>query len=120
MPLYEYRCNRCRHRVAILVRGSSQSCIACPDCGSTELSRLFSRFSIVKSEQTVYDEILSDSQMVKGMENDDPRALAEWNRKMSGDASGEAAAEYDEMLERMKSGEAPERPTEGEATPAEQ
>ncbi len=87
MPLYEYRCNGCRRRVTILVRDSSWSVLACPECGSSELKRLFSRFAIVKSEQTFYDEILSDSQLVKGLENDDPRALAEWNKKMSGETA---------------------------------
>ena len=104
MPLYEYRCNRCRHRVSILVRSSLENRIACPDCGSTELSRLFSRFAIAKSDRAVYDDILSDSRLVKGLENNDPRALAEWNRKMS----GEIGEEYREMLDRMEAGEMPE------------
>ncbi|MBI2830728.1 MAG: zinc ribbon domain-containing protein [Chloroflexi bacterium] len=105
MPLYEYRCSACHRHVTILVRDSSRP-LACPDCGSTGLSRLFSRFAIVRSEQAAYDDILSDSQLVKGLENDDPRALAEWNRKMSGETS-EAAPEYKEMLSRMEAGESP-------------
>ncbi len=114
MPLYEYRCNGCRRRVTILVRDSSRSVLACPECGSTRLKRLFSRFAIVKSEQTSYDEILSDSQLVKGLENDDPRALAEWNKKMSGEAGGDTDPEYGEMLDRMEAGEPPESPAEKE------
>jgi hypothetical protein len=36
---------------------------------------------------------------------DDPRALAEWNRRMSQDE--EVAPEYEEMLGRMDKGEMP-------------
>jgi len=37
---------------------------------------------------------------------DDPRALAEWNKRMSQGA--EVAPEYEEMVERMEKGEMPE------------
>jgi hypothetical protein len=36
---------------------------------------------------------------------DDPRALAEWNKRMS--QGEEVAPEYEEMIERMEKGEMP-------------
>ena len=116
MPLYEYRCNDCHHRVTILVRDSSGSAVACPHCGITELKRLFSRFSVRKSEEAVYDDILSDSQLVKGLEQSDPCALAEWNKRMSQGTDEEIAPEYHEMLERMESGEMSDSLVGGEET----
>ena len=107
MPLYEYRCSGCRRRVTILIRDSSGSSITCPDCSSTELERVFSKFSVRKSEQAVYDDILSDSQLTGGLMHNDPRALAEWNKRMSQGTDEEIAPEYDEMLDRMKAGEMP-------------
>ena len=104
MPLYEYRCNSCRRRVTILTRDFSASSITCPNCGSTRLERLFSSFAITKSDMGIYDDILSDSQLVEGMKHNDPRALAEWEKRMS---RGAVAPEYEEMLDRMEAGEMP-------------
>jgi hypothetical protein len=70
---------------------------------------------VQKSYKAVYDDILGDSQMMRGMMNNDPQALASWNNKMSG---GEPVApEYQETMERMERGEMPSGPMEGgEAT----
>jgi len=69
------------------------------------MQRLFSSFSTHKSSKDVYDSILSDSQMTKGLMHNDPQALAEWNKRMSG---GEPVApEYRETIERMERGEMP-------------
>ena len=110
MPIYEYRCHHCHRRVSILVRRPSESSLTCPGCGGTGLSRLFSTFSVRKSDQSIYDDILSDPQLVRGLESDDPRALAEWNKRMS---QGEKVApEYEEMLDRLEAGEMPKSPME--------
>ena len=114
MPIYEYRCNNCHRRVSILVRSSCGSLETCPSCGSTELNRLFSTFSVRKSDQTIYEDILSDSQLVRGLESNTPSALAEWNKRIS---RGEGVApEYEEMLGRLEAGEMPHPSTSGEET----
>jgi len=114
MPIYEYRCNSCHRRVSILVRSFSESSITCPNCGSPELNRLFSTFALRKSDQDVYDDILSDSQLVKGLQSNDPRALAEWNKRIS---KGEKVApEYKEPLEKLEAGEMPSSPIGEEAS----
>ena len=107
MPVYEYRCNNCHRRVSILVRSFSGSSVTCPNCGSRELNRLFSTFSVRKSDGDIYGDILSDSQLVRGLESNDPRALAEWNKRMS-QGDEEVAPEYEEMLDKMEAGEMPD------------
>lgn len=114
MPLYEYRCNQCRKRVTILVRGESLD-LACPQCGGQDLSRLFSTFSIKRTFMDDYESILDDSRLVKGLESDDPRALAEWNRRMSRGLDEDSGPEYKEMLDRMDKGEVPPELTGQEA-----
>jgi hypothetical protein len=52
----------------------------------------------------IYDDILSDGNLLRRMMADDPRALAEWSRKMEG-TSGDTSPEYEEMLERLDRGE---------------
>ena len=54
---------------------------------------------------------------LSGLMNNDPRSLAEWNKKMSG---GEPIApEYQETMERMERGDMPAGPPPAEQPPAE-
>jgi len=115
MPVYEYWCPDCKTRQEILLPRFNSDLPPCPKCGGNALQRRFSTFMMQKSYKAVYDDILSDSQLTCGLMNNDPQALATWNKKISG---GEPVApEYQETLERMERGEAPSLPTEGgEAT----
>ena len=113
MPIYEYRCHQCQHKVMLYHKTFSQSPTPCPHCGNDTLKRIFSTFSVRHTDKDLYDSILNDSQMVGGMMNNDPRALAEWNKKMSG---GEPVApEYEEMVEKMERGQFPTQ-TVGQAS----
>ena len=105
MPVYEYRCNDCRRKIALYVKGFSQSPeVSCTACGSQNLTRLFSSFAIHKPDKAIYEDILSDSRLVRGMEENDPRALAEWSRRM-GEGTGEIGPEYEDMMQRLEKGE---------------
>ncbi|MGA2367529.1 MAG: zinc ribbon domain-containing protein [Dehalococcoidia bacterium] len=102
MPIYEYWCNSCNARVEIYLSSPKGDAPCCPKCKNNSLQRRFSTFMVQSSYKDVYDNILSDSQLMRGMMNNDPKALAEWNKKMS---SGEPVApEYQETLERMERG----------------
>lgn len=108
MPIYEYICQKCRHKFSILVRSTGDAGNACPRCRSEETRRLFSTFSVrSKTDKEIYEEILGDEQLTRGMLTGDPKALAQWNKKMSQGLEQGSAPEYDEVLERMESGEMP-------------
>ena len=108
MPLYEYQCHRCQRKVTLYYKDFSQSPTPCPHCGNDTLKRIFSTFSVRHTYKDIYNNILNDSQLTKGMMNNDPRAFAEWNKRMSG---GEPVApEYEEMIEKLERGEFPPRP----------
>jgi putative FmdB family regulatory protein len=110
MPVYEYRCNDCHRRITLYVRGFSEMPKAiCTACGSENLTRLFSSFTMGKTDQDFYEDILSDRRLVQGMMANEPRALAEWSRRMEGAAGGEVGPEYGEMMERLEKGESWER-----------
>lgn len=119
MPVYEYRCNVCQCKVSIYVRDSSTS-PKCPSCGSGALSRLFSTFAIRGTYKDTYEDILGDKRLVDGLMQDDPRALAEWNRRMSRGTDEQPAPEYEEMLDRMEHGEMPEELVKGPQIPGEE
>lgn len=110
MPIYEYRCSNCKRKVSIFSRGfEPDPSTKCPQCGSTDLTRLFSTFRMGKGEtyyrKDFYEEILGDRQLVKGLEASDPRALAQWNKKMMQATGDEIAPEYEGFQERLEAGE---------------
>jgi putative FmdB family regulatory protein len=108
MPIYEYRCNNCRRKAEIFVHSFSlPSNPTCTHCGSEDLSHIFSKFAVrrSKSDKSVYDDILSDSKLTQGLMRNDPRALAEWSRKMSRAADEDSTPETEELMDRLEAGE---------------
>jgi putative FmdB family regulatory protein len=106
MPVYEYWCSNCKRKVTLYIRGFSETPKAtCDTCGNEDLRRLFSTFAVRKTDMDVYDDILSDDRLVRGVMADDPRALAEWSRKMDDTSPSEMGPEYKEVLERLDKGE---------------
>ena len=109
MPLYEYWCQQCQRKLMLYSPTFSDDLPSCPQCGNNTLRRLLSTFSVrSKTYKDVYEDIFSDSQLTRGMMADDPKALAEWNRRMG--QGEEVAPEYEEMLGRMDKGEMPSEP----------
>ncbi len=110
MPIYEFRCDGCNRKVSIFSRGFSEtSPDKCPHCGSAELNRMFSSFRIGKGEtyyrKDFYEDMMSDHQLMRGLESSDPKALAEWNRRMTGATGDDVAPEYEEFQGRLEAGE---------------
>ena len=60
-----------------------------------------------KGDKDIYEDILTDSQLTKAMIRNDPRAMVEWNKRMSRGMDEEVAPEYEEMIDKMKGGEWP-------------
>ena len=95
MPIYEYRCHSCKRRVSLLWRTFDDVEAkepVCPRCGSRKLSRLISRVAVVRSEDSRLDD-LADPGTLDGLDENDPKSLARWMRKMSnemGEDMGEA------------------------------
>jgi putative FmdB family regulatory protein len=105
MPIYEYRCRRCRKRSQVLTLRSSEVPDArCEHCDSVEVDRLMSRFAVARSEEARLD-ALGDPANLSGLDESDPRSMARWMRKM-GKELGEdmAGPEFDEMVNELESG----------------
>lgn len=45
MPIYEYQCGSCGHRVEVLQKINDKALQQCPECGQPELARLVSASS---------------------------------------------------------------------------
>jgi putative FmdB family regulatory protein len=109
MPIYEYRCQDCRRRVSLFFRSFSDVADepACPRCGGTRLRRVISRVSVVRSEESRLDG-LADPSMLGDLDEDDPKSMARWMRKMSGEIGEEMPEEFDEVIDRLESGQSPD------------
>ncbi len=109
MPIYEYRCGNCKRRVSIFFRSFSAVGEAhCPNCDSTDLTRLVSKVAALKSEDARL-EALSDPSNFGDVDENDPKSMARFMRKMGDQMGGEELGpEFHEMVDRLESGENPE------------
>lgn len=108
MPIYEYSCRSCKRRSSIFFRSFSQvGDPACSHCGSSEVTRLVSRFAVAKSEESRLDD-LSDSSSFGDLDENDPKSVARWARRMGQEMGEDLGPEFDEMVDRMESGEMPD------------
>lgn len=110
MPIYEYRCNECRRRVTIFWRsfseiGATHPC--CPRCGSENLTRLMSRVAVVRSEESRLED-LADPSSLAGLDENDPKSMARWMRKMSQEMGEDLGPEFGEVIDRLETGQSPE------------
>ena len=78
----------------------------CEHCGSPEVRRLVSRFAIHRSSGGGLDDM--DDSAFEGMDESDPRAMAQMMRRMSTESGEGIDPEMGEMLDRMEAGEMPD------------
>ncbi len=106
MPIYEYRCRDCRRRSQILtLRVSEKVDEVCQHCGSRKLDRLMSRFAMPRSEESRLDS-LADPSSFGDVDENDPRSVARWMRRMGREMGEEMGGEdFDEMVDSIESGE---------------
>jgi hypothetical protein len=78
---------------------------ACPRCGSTDLRRLISRFAVLRGSSGIGD-LDSIDDMMGGLDENNPRAMAAWARHMQQESGEDMGPEFDEMVSRMERGEA--------------
>lgn len=108
MPIYEYRCQDCRRRVSVFVRNFSETVVpVCDRCGSENVRRLFSRVAVLRSEESRLED-LADPSNLAGLDENDPRSIAHWMRKMSDTMGEDLGDEFNEMVDRLEAGESPE------------
>lgn len=104
MPIYEFACNACSNRVSIFVRSMSSPVSGkCDRCGSDDLRRLISKVAVIKSGGDF--DSLDDDRLMSGFDENDPKAMAAWARKMQREMGEDAGPEFEEMIEKLERGE---------------
>src|SRR5262245_2971855 len=107
MPIYEYDCVGCRRRVSRFYQTFSAAVAAtptCPNCGSTELSRLVSRVFQLKSEDAQLDD-LADPSSFGDLDENDPKSVARWARKLGQQMGEDLGDDWGEMVDKLEAGE---------------
>ncbi len=107
MPIYEYRCGGCARRVSLYYQtfsAAENATPVCPHCRSADLSRLVSRVFQVKSEDARLDD-LADPSAFGGLDEDDPKSVARWARKLGSQMGEDLGDDWDEMVDRLEAGE---------------
>ncbi|HWP59687.1 MAG TPA: zinc ribbon domain-containing protein [Candidatus Acidoferrales bacterium] len=106
MPIYEYLCQSCNRSFSFLVGvGADAGEPQCPRCGGRELTKLISRIARIKSKGAALDDLADPSKLGN---LDDPKAMADWARKMGRAMSDEMGEDFneEEMEEMLENPEA--------------
>src|SRR4029077_9241727 len=92
MPIYEYRCGACGKKVTVLtLRVSETVSPTCEHCGSHQLTRLMSRFAMLRSADARLDGLGDDA---GGLDENDPKSVARWMRKMGKELGDDAGDDF--------------------------
>jgi putative FmdB family regulatory protein len=101
MPIYEYRCTACRRKVTVLTMRVSEAVDPiCEHCGSRDLTRLLSRFAMVRSEGARLDDLTSDAAL-GDVDESDPKSMARWMKKMGNELGEDLGEDFDAMTDEM-------------------
>lgn len=109
MPIYEYRCQDCGKRANIYQTYAEygEVPVSCPHCSSDQLQRLIGRVRVARSEGERLD-TLTDPDRWSDLDQEDPRAIGRMMRQMSREMGEEMPPEFDEVVDRLESGEDPD------------
>jgi len=80
---------------------------ACPHCQSHNLKRRIGCVAVAKSEDARLENLMDDSALA-ALDEEDPRALGRFMRKMSQEMGEDLGDEFSEVVDRLESGESPE------------
>jgi putative FmdB family regulatory protein len=112
MPTYDYLCHNCQQKFDVFMSYSEygKKPVRCLHCGSDNVKRRVNRIRIAKSEERrmeSMESMLGGSGDLAGLEKD-PQALGQMMRKMGKEMGEELPAEFDEVVDRLESGQSPE------------
>jgi putative FmdB family regulatory protein len=105
MPIYEYRCEKCRRTTSVLtMRVSEKVDAVCAHCGGKKMRRLMSRFAMPRSEESRM-ESLADPSKMGDIDENDPKSVARMMKRMGKEMGDEFnGPEFDEAVEELEGG----------------
>jgi putative FmdB family regulatory protein len=109
MPTYDFICNNCEKRFEVFMTFSEygKKTVHCIHCKSGNVRRRMTKVRIARSEESRMESVASDFSGFEGLE-DDPKALGKMMRKMGSEMGEELPPEFDDVVDRLESGQSPE------------
>jgi putative FmdB family regulatory protein len=109
MPTYDFICNDCNQRFDVFLTFAEygKTPVSCTHCNSKNVRRRMTKVRIAKSEDTRMESMADDFSGFEGLE-DDPKAMGQMMRKMGKEMGEELPPEFDEVVDRLESGQSPE------------
>lgn len=104
MPIYEFECRDCHRKTTALVMVRERvNEVRCRKCGSANLDKLYSRFTSPKSEDARL-ESLADPSGMGGVDEDDPKSVARFMKKMGQEMGEDLGEDIDQAIEEEMAG----------------
>ena len=109
MPTYDFICNTCSQRFDVFLTYSEygKKTVTCAHCSSRDVRRRLTKVRIAKSEESRMDSMADDFSGFEGLD-DDPKAMGQMMRKMGKEMGEDLPPEFDEVVDRLESGQSPE------------
>jgi len=99
MPIYEYQCNECGKISEFLLIKTDQTLIPqCKRCKSKKMTRVLSRVRVIRSEESRM-ESLADPSKWGGLDENDPKSMAKWMKRMGKEMGEDMGEDVDQMVD---------------------
>lgn len=70
----------------------------------------------MKSEESRLEELADPSSLLSDLDENDPKSVARWMRRMSREIGEDMGPEFDEAIDRIEAGEDPDKVLAGDET----
>ena len=99
MPIYEFRCQDCGKKTTVLTLSASKPVEArCQHCESLNMKKMVSRVAVLRSEDSRLENLADPSKM-SGLNEDDPKSVARWMKKMGREMGEDLGEDFDESID---------------------
>lgn len=108
MPYYDFICLDCHQKARLFLTYAQydNAQARCPHCQG-QLKRRIGRVALAKSEDARMDSLMDDSALTH-LDEDNPKAIGQFMRKMSQEVGEDMGQEFNEVVGRLESGESPD------------
>jgi len=109
MPTYDFICNTCDQRFDVFLTYAEygKTPVHCTHCNSADVRRRMTKVRIAKTEEGRMESLAENFNGFEGLE-ENPAELGRMMKKMGREMGEELPAEFDEVVDRLESGQSPD------------